>query len=63
MQTKGSQEKHIPLCEIFCMLSRYAEAEDDCTKAIALDNTYSKAFARRGTARVALGNLSKAKAG
>ncbi|KAK3517866.1 hypothetical protein QTP70_021846 [Hemibagrus guttatus] len=41
---------------------KYAEAEEDCTKAISLDNTYSKAFARRGTARVALGRLSEAKA-
>lgn len=46
-----------------CVLGRYAEAEEDCTKAVGLDSTYSKAFARRGTARVALGRLSDAKAG
>ncbi len=42
---------------------RYKEAEEDCTKAISLDNTYSKAFARRATARVALGKLQEAKQG
>lgn len=42
---------------------RYKEAVEDCTKAISLDNTYSKAFARRATARVALGELQEAKQG
>lgn len=42
---------------------RYQEAEEDCTKAIYLDRTYSKAFARRATARVALGKLEEAKQG
>lgn len=45
----------------YLKLERYAEAEEDCSKAIALDGTYSKAFARRGTARAALGKLSEAK--
>lgn len=44
-------------------LYRYKEADVDCSKAIALDNTYSKAFARRGTARAALGMLIEAKEG
>lgn len=48
---------------VLYVLARYAEAEEDCTKAIALDGTYSKAFARRATARVVLGKLPEAKAG
>ncbi|KAL7867467.1 hypothetical protein SRHO_G00088510 [Serrasalmus rhombeus] len=40
----------------FFRLKKYAEAEEDCTKAIALDGTYTKAFAR-----AALGRLSEAK--
>ncbi|XP_059833491.1 RNA polymerase II-associated protein 3 isoform X2 [Hypanus sabinus] len=40
---------------------RFAEAEADCSQAISLDNTYSKAFARRGTARLCLGKLKEAK--
>ncbi|XP_041935053.1 RNA polymerase II-associated protein 3 isoform X1 [Alosa sapidissima] len=46
----------------YLKLERYAEAEDDCSIAIALDGTYSKALARRGTARAALGKLQEAKA-
>ncbi|XP_062374403.1 RNA polymerase II-associated protein 3 [Sardina pilchardus] len=46
----------------YLKLERFAEAEDDCGIAIALDGTYSKAFARRGTARAALGKLQEAKA-
>lgn len=45
----------------FLKLERFKEAEEDCNKAILLDNTYSKAFARRATARVALGKLEEAK--
>jgi hypothetical protein len=30
---------------------RYEDAEVDCTEAIALDDRYTKAYARRGTAR------------
>uniref|UniRef100_A0A8C7ILF3 RNA polymerase II-associated protein 3 n=1 Tax=Oncorhynchus kisutch TaxID=8019 RepID=A0A8C7ILF3_ONCKI len=44
----------------YLKLQRYKEAEEDCSKAIALDGTYSKAFARRGTARAALGLLKQA---
>uniref|UniRef100_H2LZ12 RNA polymerase II-associated protein 3 n=1 Tax=Oryzias latipes TaxID=8090 RepID=H2LZ12_ORYLA len=36
-------------------------AEEDCSRAISLDNTYSKAFARRGTARAALRKPLEAK--
>lgn len=42
---------------------RYKEAEEDCSRAIRLDDSYSKAFARRGTARAALGNLPEARRG
>ncbi|XP_068611363.1 RNA polymerase II-associated protein 3 [Brachionichthys hirsutus] len=45
----------------FLKLARYAEAEVDCTRAIYLDGTYSKAFARRATARAALGKPQEAK--
>lgn len=44
-------------------MHRFKEAEKDCTKAIFVDSTYSKAFARRATARVALGKLQAAKQG
>lgn len=39
---------------------RYEEAEQDCTQALLLDASYCKAFARRGSARVALGKLEEA---
>lgn len=42
---------------------RYQEAEHDCSRAIALDSSYSKAFARRGTARAAMRKLKEAKEG
>lgn len=42
---------------------RYEEAENDCTQALLLDASYSKAFARRGAARVALGKLKEAMQG
>ncbi|KAM9327425.1 RNA polymerase II-associated protein 3 isoform 2-T2 [Pholidichthys leucotaenia] len=45
----------------YLKLERFKEAENDCTKAIFLDCTYSKAFARRGTARAALGKLEEAR--
>ncbi|MED6273790.1 hypothetical protein CHARACLAT_010053 [Characodon lateralis] len=38
----------------FFRLKKYAVAESDCNLAIALDSSYSKAFARRGAARFAL---------
>ena len=44
-------------------VTRYNEAEEDCSKAISLDDTYSKAFARRGSARAALGLLAGAREG
>lgn len=45
------------------MFIRYEEAERDCTQAISLDGSYSKAFARRGTARTFLGKINEAKQG
>lgn len=39
---------------------RYEEAEKDCTRAVLLDSSYSKAYARRGTARAALGKFKEA---
>ncbi|XP_032361112.1 RNA polymerase II-associated protein 3 isoform X1 [Etheostoma spectabile] len=45
----------------FIKLEKYKEAEEDCTKAIFLDSTYSKAFHRRATTRAALGKLEEAK--
>lgn len=45
------------------MVVRYKEAEEDCTKAVLLDSSYSKAYARRGTARAALGRLKESMQG
>lgn len=53
---------HFPVGN-FVILNRYEEAEKDCTQAILLDGSYSKAFARRGTARTFLGKLNEAKQG
>ncbi|KAJ8245472.1 hypothetical protein GJAV_G00271110 [Gymnothorax javanicus] len=44
----------------FFRLKKYAVAESDCNLAIALDRNYTKAYARRGAARFALGNLASA---
>ncbi|KAL3677740.1 hypothetical protein R1sor_020696 [Riccia sorocarpa] len=38
-------------------LKKYQEAEDDCTEAISLDDRYTKAYSRRGTARRELKKL------
>lgn len=54
---------YIFLLSICIIFNRYEEAEKDCTQAILLDGSYSKAFARRGTARTFLGKLSEAKQG
>uniref|UniRef100_A0A3Q3KN10 RNA polymerase II-associated protein 3 n=1 Tax=Mastacembelus armatus TaxID=205130 RepID=A0A3Q3KN10_9TELE len=53
----------LPANRAMAFLKLENEAEEDCTKAIFLDSTYSKAFARRGAARVALGKLEEAKQG
>ncbi|KAF6121505.1 RNA polymerase II associated protein 3 [Phyllostomus discolor] len=45
----------------YLKIQKYEEAENDCTQAILLDGSYSKAFARRGTARTFLGKLNEAK--
>lgn len=50
-------KRRAPVCH------RYEEAEEDCSRAIRLDASYSKAFARRGSARAALGKLQEAKQG
>lgn len=57
MLVKGRVRLTLTLCR------RYQEAEEDCSRAICLDDSYSKAFARRGTARAALGKLQEAKQG
>nr|XP_060633534.1 RNA polymerase II-associated protein 3 [Anolis sagrei ordinatus] len=44
----------------YLKIQKYIEAEEDCTKAVLLDSSYSKAYARRGTARTALGKLQEA---
>jgi tetratricopeptide (TPR) repeat protein len=41
--------------------NRYAQAEVDCTVALALDANYPKAYHRRATARLNLGKLEEAK--
>ncbi|TNN43310.1 RNA polymerase II-associated protein 3 [Liparis tanakae] len=46
---------------LFLFGCRNEEAEEDCSRAVALDGSYAKAFARRATARVALGKLEEAK--
>ncbi|XP_039249953.2 RNA polymerase II-associated protein 3-like [Styela clava] len=45
----------------YLKLKKYAETEADCTLALSLDPTYTKAYLRRGTARVALAKLSSAR--
>lgn len=42
---------------------RYTEAEEDCTTALTLDNTFIKAYFRRATARERLGKLKDAMIG
>ncbi|XP_077449936.1 RNA polymerase II-associated protein 3 [Stigmatopora argus] len=44
----------------FYRLKKFAVAESDCNLAIALDSNYSKAYARRGAARLALKNYDSA---
>lgn len=51
------------VCSVLFPAHRFKEAEEDCSRAISLDNTYSKAFARRGTARAALRKPLEAKQG
>jgi hypothetical protein len=41
----------------------YAEAEKDCSLALALEDSYVKAYYRRATARVKLRKLDDAKLG
>ncbi|KAJ7329764.1 hypothetical protein JRQ81_015938 [Phrynocephalus forsythii] len=46
----------------FFRLKKYSVAESDCNLALALDKNYTKAYARRGAARLALKNVEGAKA-
>lgn len=48
---------------IFFLNCRFAVAESDCNLAIALNRSYTKAYARRGAARFALQKLEDAKKG
>ncbi|KAJ8788949.1 hypothetical protein J1605_022355 [Eschrichtius robustus] len=57
----SSQPLPAPAGEQTSLSGWYEEAEKDCTQAILLDGSYSKAFARRGTARTFLGKLNEAK--
>ena len=45
------------------MVVRYAEVEQDCSRALSLDAKSIKAFWRRSTARKHLGKLTEAAAG
>ncbi|XP_040869486.1 RNA polymerase II-associated protein 3 [Glycine max] len=43
---------------LFCV-TRFQEAEDDCTEALNLDDRYIKAYSRRATARKELGKIKE----
>ena len=45
---------------LYCICFRYIETEVDCTLALSLDPTYTKAYLRRGTARLALNKVESA---
>ncbi|XP_020651183.3 RNA polymerase II-associated protein 3 [Pogona vitticeps] len=45
----------------FFRLKKYSVAESDCNLALALDKNYTKAYSRRGAARLALKNFEGAK--
>ncbi|NXT84885.1 RPAP3 protein, partial [Zapornia atra] len=45
----------------FYRMKKYSVAESDCNLALALDKNYTKAYSRRGAARLALKNLQGAK--
>lgn len=47
---------------LFCV-SRFQEAEDDCTEALDLDDRYIKAYSRRATARKELGKIKESMEG
>lgn len=44
----------------YLKLEKYVETEVDCTLALSLDPTYTKAYLRRGTARLALNKVESA---
>lgn len=45
----------------YLKLKKYSEAETDCTLTLSLDPAFTKAYLRRGTARVALGKTTSAR--
>ena len=45
---------------LLLLLSRYAAAEEDCSRSLELDPNYTKALARRATARRKLKKYSSA---
>ena len=47
---------------IFCAYCRYGAAEADCTQALSLDSSYTKAYLRRGAARFQMGRVQQADA-
>ena len=65
IQNTYTKLKHLfvqRLISLVCSCS-YGEAEKDCSLALALDDSYIKAYYRRATARVKLGKLEDAKLG
>ena len=47
---------------IFWAYFRYRAAEADCTQALSLDSSYTKAYLRRGAARFQMGQVQQAEA-
>ena len=45
------------------LVYRYGAAEEDCSTALALDDSYVKAYLRRGAAREKMGKLEEAREG
>ena len=43
-------------------MCRYGAAEADCSQALSLDGSYTKAYLRRGAARFQLGRVQEAEA-
>jgi len=54
--------KFIQITSIFCAYCRYGAAEADCTQALSLDGSYTKAYLRRGAARFQMGRVQQAEA-
>ena len=47
---------------LFLFIYRYGAAEADCSQALSLDASYTKAYLRRGAARFQLGRVKEAEA-